>query len=204
MEQQTKRSKEVDMVNENTPLDFGKHRGSSIKEICEDNPEYISYLSMRRIDSNGSIEYRCEEALEEISINIGEMLDFYKNDRTILNKLENITHPGWKIAFENAHDTMEKLGMLYSVRDDIVSLCGTDGQNKLSDRLSSLLFLSTKAKFVYAARNYIDSHRLCWKCFNVLVPIGNSRENGKSSHGDWSTRKLHKKCWKEMKKDNED
>ena len=38
--------------------------------------------------------------------------------------------------------------------------------------------------------------RRCTWCDGILVPIGSSRENG-ASHRDWSTRRMHKKCWKE-------
>lgn len=39
----------------------------------------------------------------------------------------------------------------------------------------------------------------CRMCGNVLVPIGHARVKG-AKHNDWSTRKLHKKCWKMMSK----
>ena len=39
----------------------------------------------------------------------------------------------------------------------------------------------------------------CEYCDKPLVAIGTARGNGKSSHGDWDTRKYHKKCWKEQK-----
>jgi len=37
----------------------------------------------------------------------------------------------------------------------------------------------------------------CEYCNGHLVPVGSARSNGKD-HADWNTRKLHKKCWKEM------
>ena len=40
--------------------------------------------------------------------------------------------------------------------------------------------------------------RRCTWCDGILVPIGSSRENG-ASHRDWSTRRMHKKCWKESR-----
>lgn len=43
----------------------------------------------------------------------------------------------------------------------------------------------------------------CHRCCKKLVPIGTSRENG-ADHSDWPTRKYHKKCWKELKKEEED
>jgi hypothetical protein len=36
----------------------------------------------------------------------------------------------------------------------------------------------------------------CQYCDKPLVAIGTARGNGKCSHGDWYTRKYHKKCMK--------
>ena len=49
----------------------------------------------------------------------------------------------------------------------------------------------------------MDSKRCCEKCGKHLVLIGTSRENGKKTHGDWSKRNLHKKCWIEQQKEKE-
>jgi len=40
----------------------------------------------------------------------------------------------------------------------------------------------------------------CVKCGKALKPIGTARNKGKQTHGDWASRKYHKKCWKEEKK----
>ncbi len=37
----------------------------------------------------------------------------------------------------------------------------------------------------------------CNYCYKKLVPIGYNRTNG-AKHGDWASRKYHKKCWKEL------
>jgi hypothetical protein len=42
-----------------------------------------------------------------------------------------------------------------------------------------------------------EGNMSCLYCNNKLVPIGNSRINGKD-HIDWNTRKLHKKCYREL------
>jgi len=47
----------------------------------------------------------------------------------------------------------------------------------------------------------------CQKCGKKLNKIGNERKNGKhynnNNGNDWSTRKLHKKCWFEVKAEQE-
>ena len=42
-----------------------------------------------------------------------------------------------------------------------------------------------------------SSTRICTKCQKTLVSFGHARKNGQS-HKDWSSRTLHKKCWKEQ------
>ena len=46
-------------------------------------------------------------------------------------------------------------------------------------------------------------NKKCEHCGRALVAIGRDRENGKQSHDDWSTRKYHKKCWKEVQEAEE-
>ena len=38
--------------------------------------------------------------------------------------------------------------------------------------------------------------RMCTRCQKALVAIGSSRSNG-STHQDWDSRAMHKKCWKQ-------
>ncbi len=45
--------------------------------------------------------------------------------------------------------------------------------------------------FRYEKRDYTVK---CLYCHKSLVPVGNSRANGKG-HDDWKLRQYHKKCW---------
>ncbi|AEQ33078.1 hypothetical protein [Megavirus chiliensis] len=47
-----------------------------------------------------------------------------------------------------------------------------------------------------------NKNSMCSYCFGKLVPIGTSRINGKL-HEDWNSRKMHKKCWSQWKKETE-
>ena len=40
----------------------------------------------------------------------------------------------------------------------------------------------------------------CEYCGKPLKAIGTARKNGKKTHNDWESRKLHKKCWLEERK----
>ena len=40
--------------------------------------------------------------------------------------------------------------------------------------------------------------RQCVRCHKTLRAIGTARVGGKKTHGDWSERELHKKCWMEV------
>lgn len=41
----------------------------------------------------------------------------------------------------------------------------------------------------------------CSNCCKAIPKIGNMRENGKIGRKDWSSRKLHVKCWKSLKEE---
>lgn len=43
----------------------------------------------------------------------------------------------------------------------------------------------------------------CERCGKPLKAIGLARTNGKKTHNDWSSRKLHKCCWKKIKEEEE-
>jgi hypothetical protein len=43
----------------------------------------------------------------------------------------------------------------------------------------------------------------CYHCGEKLVPIGNGRANG-AAHEDWDGRYLHKKCWVELKSEEDE
>ena len=55
---------------------------------------------------------------------------------------------------------------------------------------------------IQAAQLHIEHAKLCWHCGKKLVPVGHARRKG-AAHVDWSTRKLHKKCWHELVLGNE-
>ena len=50
---------------------------------------------------------------------------------------------------------------------------------------------------VTAARRRVCDERRCRQCGGSLVPVGSARSNG-AGHNDWSTRTLHKKCWRAL------
>ena len=44
------------------------------------------------------------------------------------------------------------------------------------------------------ARQLLKQRKLCHLCGKKLVPVGSSRQNGKT-HEDWQKQEYHKKCW---------
>ena len=56
---------------------------------------------------------------------------------------------------------------------------------------------SNKREFCEFAAAYLNNK--CWHCEGNLVAVGNSRCNG-ANHEDWEGRYLHKTCWRELKK----
>jgi hypothetical protein len=75
-----------------------------------------------------------------------------------------------------------------------------------SKRLKSDLEAS---KWIEKNKSELRAHALafldgrCWHCGEKLVPVGFSRGNG-ACHEDWSSRYLHKKCWRELAKEKDD
>ena len=56
-----------------------------------------------------------------------------------------------------------------------------------------------KFKSGVRAQARIFLNNKCWHCGSHLQPIGHMRSNG-ANHSDWETRRLHKKCWLELRK----
>ncbi len=57
-----------------------------------------------------------------------------------------------------------------------------------------------KASTCEFAQSYLRDK--CYHCGKKIVPIGNSRANG-ATHDDWNGRYLHKKCWVELKSEDD-
>lgn len=55
---------------------------------------------------------------------------------------------------------------------------------------------------VQEAATFVEQAGCCYACGGHLVPIGHLRENGADCK-DWTTRRLHKQCWKELEIDKE-
>lgn len=76
------------------------------------------------------------------------------------------------------------------------------GTKKYRSNLSACKWIKEVKPAVHA---YATSFLLnkCWNCGGQLVPVGHSRMNG-ASHDDWEGRHLHKKCWRELKTQEEE
>lgn len=62
--------------------------------------------------------------------------------------------------------------------------------------------ISKKHKTMLAKKQEEEKTKLCLHCNKPLVAIGTNRKNG-APHGDWDTRKYHKKCWADVKYEKE-
>lgn len=49
-------------------------------------------------------------------------------------------------------------------------------------------------------KKLLKSKNLCGHCKKPLKPFGDKRKNGNIDRKDFEKRKLHLKCWKELKK----
>ena len=48
------------------------------------------------------------------------------------------------------------------------------------------------------SRNGKWSGRVCKECGGPLKVVGRDRKNGVQHHGDWLSRSMHKKCYREL------
>ena len=75
------------------------------------------------------------------------------------------------------------------------------GSKRIKSDLSGSEWVKTnKPEFRRCAESYLMGK--CWHCGVKLVPVGYSRSNG-AAHEDWDGRYLHKKCWKELKEEED-
>lgn len=56
--------------------------------------------------------------------------------------------------------------------------------------------------FLYFHKRHFRLGKDCYHCGKPLTPIGNARTNG-ADHEDWDTRQFHKKCWRQLKIEQE-
>ena len=83
---------------------------------------------------------------------------------------------------------------LFDLTEDGVDFLGPDDDLEGADRYIS----KYQMRIVWAARKELSRRKICWACEKPLCAVGKSRVNG-ANHRDWATRKLHKKCWLELK-----
>ncbi len=76
-----------------------------------------------------------------------------------------------------------------------------EGTRKVRSNLKGCSWVQHhKKEFHEFANEYLTTR--CWHCAGKLVPVGSSRFNG-AAHDDWDGRYLHKKCWSELKLEEE-
>ena len=76
---------------------------------------------------------------------------------------------------------------------------GSDNVERVDRERDGLIdwLWENRADTIRAERQYARDRSLCLHCLRRLVPIGDSRANGKA-HPDWEGRTLHKQCYKEI------
>lgn len=166
-------------------LNFGKHKG---KRLDDCPTAYILWLSNRELQGG----YPIENAMET------EIYDAIWSQReTILASC----FCGKNVPIGN-HDSMCYGSVLGSTFQETLNkmtslIESQEDKFRLATRLQPLHWvIKNRPNVVKAARDYLDQG-LCWHCQGKLVPIGNSRANGKE-HDDWPSRRLHKQCWKQL------
>jgi hypothetical protein len=135
--------------------------------------------NMYQIDLKRQVEYYAEDYFSTLNV-IRERYN-----------VDNVTMTA--AAIWNASQTLEGLQKLRDLHPMIehATWYKLRRENIICPRASS------KAAAELARRN------LCVDCLRPLVVVGNSRANGRR-HNDWSSRLLHKRCWKSLMNEYED
>ncbi len=87
--------------------------------------------------------------------------------------------------------------------DYVIFLAGYSmrGTRRVKSDLRGCSWVQQNRKAIHEfAKEYLLSK--CWHCGGKLVPVGSSRNNG-AAHDDWDERYLHKKCWRELKSEED-
>ena len=108
------------------------------------------------------------------------ILNFGKHKNLSMEEIPT-TYLAWLAMFD-----LTDCGVSFLTEDDYSGF--TKPQKFLWDR---------RKFFVIGARAEMKRRRICYDCLKRLVPVGRSRRFG-ADHDDWSSRRLHKKCWKEL------
>lgn len=76
-----------------------------------------------------------------------------------------------------------------------------EGPKRIRSDMHGCVWVQRNKPDVYEfAKTYLSNR--CWHCGSALVPVGGARANG-ADHEDWDSRHLHKKCWRELKAEQE-
>ena len=86
----------------------------------------------------------------------------------------------------------------------IIFLAGykMNGTRRIHSDLKGCIWVKQHKTDINESANAYLSDK-CWHCGNKIMPIGSSRSNG-AAHNDWDGRYLHKKCWRELKEEEEE
>lgn len=167
---------------ESSAIPFGKHKGCIIEDVPVDYILWLSGLS-------------AEENLEDLLVDEANLFwtnrNYYEKFLCCPNKdkIHDQDCPGLCLA-----DTEAKTIDLLTEK-----ILSEEFIGEQSHRLKPWLWVKKyHNQWIQKARTFIDVNKLCLFCGKKLVPIGNARQNGKF-HNDWDSRKLHKKCWKELR-----
>jgi hypothetical protein len=181
-------------------LDFGKHEGMSLVEVPS------SYLEWLAGSSDGwSIERYAQEKVLSLAENPSfcrdagyDIDDVPERDRAdylmtlliagCLVKLpcDSFSVVAWYWVIRERPQVVRQARLI--MRSNPVSL-------SRMDRAKAILRDERFWPDMWASINRCE----CQWCGRKLVPIGSARANGSHRYEDWSTRRYHKKCYRELK-----
>ena len=169
-------------------IPYGKYKNKSFSKIirCKNDIDYIL-----AVYSNWKVEADIEQVR---TINyIQNVIEIIEDDIEY-DDIENYSKEFIEL-FKSAKTEDKRIKLL---TDYDVYYTDNDDCKELTGLINEAASIFTNHPWVIQkSRDYIIIERLCHICMNKLVPIGKSRNNG-VGHSDWSTRRYHKTCWKDL------
>jgi hypothetical protein len=181
-------------------LTFGKWKGNRFSEVPFSYLRWLTHWEPRLCDQedDGPVRLDFIDNVHSTIENISGNADYYMRENlSCLPDDSPIKSPSWWEKLQNS-TVQEQLELVWKHSRDLDNMQIANGyEPKYQAKLYTWF---TQHDTIVAARRYMTETRICFQCGRKMPPIGNSRSNG-ASHDDWSTRKLHKQCFRDILKE---
>lgn len=169
-------------------LTFGKYKNKRLEEIIDSDPDYCKYLcnlvhfydeEKKQIISNNRSDEDINEIIENSNVYIEECLSSDITKHLTIGKRE------WWISLRRASTDMSAK-MIYNEKNAFNLLQLTLGYKPIN--FSNLYLAIEHPDVIQKTRHLVKEKKLCLYCYTYMTSILD----------DWTTRRFHKECFKNI------